>query len=117
MRLALDDFGTGFSALGYLRGFQFDKVKIDQSFVREMHTHPQSLAIIRAAIGLGVDLGICTTAEGVESRQQLESLLVEGCTEAQGFLFSVPQPNGNLVRTLNRIGYLPKPPIPTAKLG
>jgi EAL domain-containing protein (putative c-di-GMP-specific phosphodiesterase class I) len=113
----LDDFGTGYSGLGYFRAIHFDKVKIDQSFVREMDSQPECLAIIRAAIALGENLGVSTTAEGVESLEQLESLQREGCKEVQGFLFSVPQPNGNLVRTLNRIGYLPKPPIPTAKLG
>jgi diguanylate cyclase (GGDEF)-like protein len=87
-RISLDDFGSGFSGLGYFRSFKFDKVKIDQSFVREMRNSPESLAIIRAAIGLGANLGICATAEGVESLEQLDSLLLEGCTEVQGFLFS-----------------------------
>ena len=93
VRISLDDFGTGFSGLGYFRAFQFDKVKIDQSFVREMMRHPESLAIVRAAIGLGANLGIQTTAEGVESFEQLERLALEGCDEVQGFLFSAPQPN------------------------
>jgi diguanylate cyclase (GGDEF)-like protein len=93
VRISLDDFGTGFSGLGYFRAFQFDKVKIDQSFVREMMRHPESLAIVRAAIGLGANLGIQTTAEGVESLEQLERLAIEGCDEVQGFLFSAPQPN------------------------
>jgi diguanylate cyclase (GGDEF)-like protein len=93
VRISLDDFGTGFSGLGYFRAFQFDKVKIDQSFVREMMRHPESLAIVRAAIGLGANLGIQTTAEGVESFEQLERLAIEGCDEVQGFLFSAPQPN------------------------
>jgi EAL domain-containing protein (putative c-di-GMP-specific phosphodiesterase class I) len=87
-KISLDDFGSGFSGLGYFRSFKFDKVKIDQSFVREMRNSPESLAIIRAAIGLGANLGICATAEGVESLEQLDSLLLEGCTEVQGFLFS-----------------------------
>ena len=73
VRISLDDFGTGFSGLGYFRAFQFDKVKIDQCFVREMMRHPESLAIVRAAIGLGVNLGISTTAEGVESIDQLDA--------------------------------------------
>ena len=96
VRISLDDFGTGFSGLGYFRAFQFDKVKIDQSFVREMIRHPESLAIVRAAIGLGVNLGIQTTAEGVENLDQLERLTFEGCNEVQGFLFSAPQPNGHV---------------------
>ena len=92
VRISLDDFGTGFSGLGYFRAFQFDKVKIDQCFVREMMRHPESLAIVRAAIGLGANLGISTTAEGVESVEQLERLIIEGCNEVQGYLFSRPQP-------------------------
>ena len=92
-RIALDDFGTGYSGLGYLRAFQFDKIKIDQSFVREMLKHAESCAIVRAAIGLGASLGLCTTAEGVESIDQFEYLVSQGCTEVQGLLFSAAQPN------------------------
>jgi EAL domain-containing protein (putative c-di-GMP-specific phosphodiesterase class I) len=103
VRISLDDFGTGFSGLGYFRDFQFDKVKIDQSFVREMMRNPESLAIVRAAIGLGVNLGIRTTAEGVESVDQLERLADEGCNEVQGFLFSAPQPNGALQEMIQQI--------------
>ena len=66
IRIALDDFGTGYSARGYFRSIQFDRVKIDQSFVTEMMAHPESRAIIRAAIGLGENMGI-STAEGVET--------------------------------------------------
>ncbi len=91
VRISLDDFGTGYAGLGYFRAFQFDKVKIDQSFIQQMG-RPGSLAIIRAAVGLGENLGICTTAEGVESADQLENLLSEGCNEVQGYLFSAPRP-------------------------
>ena len=108
VHISLDDFGTGYSGLGYFRAVQFDKVKIDQSFIREMHSHPESLAIVRAAIGLGENLGICTTAEGVESIEQLERLLSEGCTEVQGFLFSVPQPNANILSVVDQIGLWPQ---------
>lgn len=92
-RIALDDFGTGYSGLGYLRAFHFDKIKIDQSFVREMLVHPESCAIVQAAVSLGGSLGLCTTAEGVESAEQFEFLVGLGCTEVQGFLFSAAQPN------------------------
>jgi diguanylate cyclase (GGDEF)-like protein len=109
VRISLDDFGTGYSGLGYLRDFQFDKIKIDQSFVQEMHSHRESLAIIRAAIGLGENLGVCTTAEGVESLDQLERLLSEGCIEVQGYLFSVPQPNANIAGIVDQIGRMPAP--------
>jgi diguanylate cyclase (GGDEF)-like protein len=107
VRISLDDFGTGYSGLGYLRDFQFDKIKIDQSFVREMDSQPESLAIIRAAIGLGENLGVCTTAEGVESLEQLERLLNEGCIEVQGYLFSVPQSNANITGIVDQIGRMP----------
>ena len=69
-----------------------------------MSRHPESLAIVRAAIGLGVNLGIQTTAEGVESIDQLERLVLEGCDEVQGFLFSVPQPNGLVPDIIREIG-------------
>ena len=103
VRISLDDFGTGFSGLGYFRAFQFDKVKIDQSFVREMSRHPESLAIVRAAIGLGVNLGIQTTAEGVESLDQLEKLMFEGCNEVQGFFFSRPVPPADVPALIDRL--------------
>jgi diguanylate cyclase (GGDEF)-like protein len=92
VRIAMDDFGTGYSSLGYLRSFPFDKVKIDQSFVREMPSDGDSNAIVRAIIGLGVSLGISTTAEGVETQEQLDRLRAEGCTDIQGYLLSRPIP-------------------------
>ena len=103
-RIALDDFGTGYSGLGYLRAFQFDKIKIDQSFIREMLKHAESRAIVRAAIGLGGSLGLCTTAEGVESLEQFEYLISHGCTEVQGFLFSAAQPNVKVAGMVEEIG-------------
>jgi len=117
VHISLDDFGTGYSGLGYFRAVRFDKVKIDQSFIREMHNQPESLAIVRAAIGLGENLGICTTAEGVESLAQLERLLSEGCTEVQGFLFSKPQPNANVINMIKHIESMPNPDILLAKEG
>jgi diguanylate cyclase (GGDEF)-like protein len=88
--IAMDDFGTGYSSLGYLRSFPFDKIKIDQSFIRDLSENKDSLAILRAVVGLGRSLGIVTTAEGVETVKQLEILRAEGCTQAQGFFFNVP---------------------------
>jgi len=88
----MDDFGTGYSSLSYLRSFPFDKIKIDRSFVRELVERPDCVAIIRAVAGLGASLGIATTAEGVETLEQLDRLRREGCTEVQGFLFSRPRP-------------------------
>jgi diguanylate cyclase (GGDEF)-like protein/PAS domain S-box-containing protein len=92
VRISLDDFGTGYSSLSYLRSFPFDKIKIDRSFVEDVTSRDDSLAIVRAVTGLGRSLGIVTTAEGVETTAQLELLRREGCTQAQGYLFSKPCP-------------------------
>jgi EAL domain-containing protein (putative c-di-GMP-specific phosphodiesterase class I) len=92
VRISLDDFGTGYSSLSYVRSCPFDKIKIDKSFVRELAARSDYRAIIRAVTGLGMSLGIATTAEGVETREQLEKLREEGCTELQGYLFSPPRP-------------------------
>jgi diguanylate cyclase (GGDEF)-like protein len=88
VQISMDDFGTGYSSLSYLRSFPFDKIKIDQSFVRGLGKREDSLAIIRAVIGLGRNLGMTTTAEGVETDDQLSVLKTERCDEVQGFLFS-----------------------------
>jgi len=90
--ISMDDFGTGYSSLSYLRCFPFDKIKIDRSFVRELSERPDCVAIIRAVAGLGLSLGIATTAEGIETVEQLERVRAEGCTEVQGYLFSPPRP-------------------------
>ena len=92
IRISMDDFGTGYSSLSYLRSFPFDKIKIDQSFIRDMGSQNGSSAIVRAVTGLGSSLGIHTTAEGVETEEQLARLITEGCTEVQGYLFSPPRP-------------------------
>jgi len=91
LRTALDDFGTGYSSLSYLRSFPFDKLKIDQSFVREMAYRPDCLAIVTSVLGLARELGMATTAEGVETDEQLAQLRRVGCTEVQGFLFDRPR--------------------------
>lgn len=92
VRISMDDFGTGYSSLSNLRSFPFDKVKIDQSFVQEMELQDDSMAIVRAITALGKSLGITTTAEGVETSEQLNLLRLEGCAQVQGYLFSRPQP-------------------------
>ena len=92
VRISMDDFGTGYSSLSYLRSFPFDKIKIDRSFVSELAIRDDSMAIVRAVTGLGKSLGISTTAEGVETNEQLALLRSEGCTEVQGYLFSPPRP-------------------------
>ena len=91
IRISMDDFGTGYSSLSYLRSFPFDKIKIDRSFVRDLSTQGDCAAIIRAVTGLGRGLGMTTTAEGVETREQLQQIRDEGCNEVQGFLFSIPK--------------------------
>lgn len=102
LRFAMDDFGTGYSSLSYLRSFPFDKIKIDRSFVRDIETSSDCKAIVRAVIGLGSNLGITTTAEGVETAAQLMQLRADGCEQAQGYLFSRPVPV-NEVRDLLRL--------------
>jgi EAL domain-containing protein (putative c-di-GMP-specific phosphodiesterase class I) len=91
VRIAMDDFGTGYASLSFLRSFPFDKIKIDRSFIRDVARDEDSLAILRAVVGLGRGLSMATTAEGVETRDQLEIVRTEGCTEAQGFLFGSPK--------------------------
>ena len=90
IRISMDDFGTGYSSLSYLRAFPFDKIKIDRSFMRDLERRGDSLAIIKAVIQLGQSLGMSTTAEGVETEDQLRAVREQGCTEVQGFLFSPP---------------------------
>ena len=102
VRISLDDFGTGYSSLSYLRSFPFDKIKIDRSFVSELATRDDSMAIVRAVTGLGKSLGIVTTAEGVETEAQFELLRREGCTQAQGYLFSQPRPAAEVNAMLSR---------------
>jgi len=91
VRISLDDFGTGYSSLSYLRSFPFDKIKIDQSFVRELSQRADCAAIVRAIAALGESLGMTTTAEGVETFEQLKQLREMGCRELQGYLFGLPQ--------------------------
>jgi diguanylate cyclase (GGDEF)-like protein len=90
VRISMDDFGTGYSSLSYLRSFPFDKIKIDRSFMRDLTTRADSQAIIKAVIGLGQSLGMSTTAEGVETEEQLAMVREHGVSEVQGFLFSPP---------------------------
>ncbi|RED31258.1 diguanylate cyclase/phosphodiesterase [Rhodopseudomonas thermotolerans] len=96
VRVSLDDFGTGYSSLGYLRSFPFDKIKIDQSFVREASDDRGNRAIVRAIASLGASLGMATVAEGVETEDQLARVAADGCTEVQGYLISRPIPPGDI---------------------
>ena len=100
VRISMDDFGTGYSSIGYLRSFPFDKIKIDQSFVRDLLVDEGSLAIVRAIAGLGVSFGMITTAEGVETEEQMRCLNLEGCIEVQGYLYSRPVPADEIAGVL-----------------
>ncbi|CAH2602838.1 EAL domain-containing protein [Rhodovastum atsumiense] len=110
--IAMDDFGTGYSSLSYLRRFPFDKIKIDQSFIRELQAPPAgapaeppgcAAVIVRAIVGLGESLGIQTIAEGVETAAQLAQLRQEGCTEVQGYFISPPRPAAEVGALLARL--------------
>jgi diguanylate cyclase (GGDEF)-like protein len=103
VRISLDDFGTGFSSLSYLRSFPFDKIKIDQSFIRNLVEDDRSQTIVGAIIGLGASFGMTTTAEGVETQAQAEHLIGKGCTEIQGFYFSKAVPGREVLRLIDRI--------------
>jgi len=100
VRISMDDFGTGYSSLSYLRSFPFDKIKIDQSFVRDLIDKPDAIGIIRAIAGLGRSMGVTTTAEGVETQEQLDQMREEGCTEVQGYFYSRPVPAGEIAGLL-----------------
>jgi EAL domain-containing protein (putative c-di-GMP-specific phosphodiesterase class I) len=100
VRISMDDFGTGYSSLSYLRSFPFDKIKIDQSFVRDLGANRDAQAIVRSIISLGVGLGVTITAEGVETESELSCLRAEGCHEGQGFLFSRARPNAEIIGLL-----------------
>jgi len=103
VRISMDDFGTGYSSIGYLRSFPFDKIKIDQSFVRDLLVDKGSLAIVRAIAGLGVSFGMTTTAEGVETEEQMRCLDLEGCIEVQGYLYSKPVPANEVTDLLTKL--------------
>ncbi|MGA7997088.1 MAG: EAL domain-containing protein [Bradyrhizobium sp.] len=100
VRISMDDFGTGYSSLSYLRSFPFDKIKIDQSFVRDLGSNRDAQAIVRSIISLGMGLGVTITAEGVETEAELSCLRAEGCHEGQGFLFSRARSNVEIVKLL-----------------
>jgi EAL domain-containing protein (putative c-di-GMP-specific phosphodiesterase class I) len=96
--VAMDDFGTGYSSLSYLQSFPFDRIKIDRSFVKDIVDGVGSLNIVRAVAAMARGLGMATTAEGVETNEQRETVKSEGCTEMQGYLFSKPLPAAEIER-------------------
>ena len=96
VRIAMDDFGTGYASLSYLQNFPFDRIKIDRSFVDEVNKDGNAGEIVKAVISLSKGLGMSTTAEGIETREQFDVVKAEGCTDVQGFLISRPRPLGEL---------------------
>ena len=102
VQIAMDDFGTGYSSLSYLRSFPFDKIKIDRSFINDLSNGSEPLAIVRAIASLAKSLSMISTAEGVETMQQLEKLQSVGCTEMQGYLFSQARPAHEISRLFLR---------------
>jgi diguanylate cyclase (GGDEF)-like protein len=108
LRIALDDFGTGYSSLSYLQRFPFDRIKIDQSFVRDVCSKRHCAAIVRAVASLSNELGIATTAEGVETREQFDVVTQAGCTEVQGYLYSPAVPIDAVPELLQMIAAMPR---------
>lgn len=100
VKISMDDFGTGYSSLNYLRNFAFDKIKIDRSFINELGKDKESDSIVRAIISLADCLSVSTTAEGVETSDQLDALRSMGCQEAQGYFFSPPRPAAEVQKIL-----------------
>jgi EAL domain-containing protein (putative c-di-GMP-specific phosphodiesterase class I) len=98
--LSIDDFGTGYSSLSYLKRYQVDKLKIDQSFVRDLDNGPQDNSIVAAIIHMAHGMGFKTIAEGVETQAQLAYLRAHGCDEIQGYLFSRPVPADTFAQLL-----------------
>lgn len=107
LRLSLDDFGTGYSSLSYLGKFPVDKIKIDQSFIREMGKQPESIRIVRGIIALAKSFAMRVIAEGVETPQQLALLRAEQCEEIQGYLASAALPAEEFERFLGTWKGLP----------
>jgi len=103
LRVSLDDFGVGYSSLSYLRKFPFDRIKIDRSFVGTLGESPESVAIVRTIASLGSVLGVETTAEGVETVEQLDFVRECGCTAVQGYYFGRPCPAAEAGRVIERL--------------
>jgi EAL domain-containing protein (putative c-di-GMP-specific phosphodiesterase class I) len=102
IRISMDDFGTGYSSLSYLRSFPFDKLKIDRCFINGLGANSESDAIVQAVTGLADSLKMTTTAEGVETSEQLDLVRRLGCTDVQGFFYSPPVPATELPKVLRK---------------
>jgi diguanylate cyclase (GGDEF)-like protein len=107
VRIALDDFGTGYATLSQLLSFQLDRIKIDRSFVDRLGKDREGDTIVRAVLGLAKGFGLATTAEGIESADQLASLKADGCLEGQGYLFGKAVPANEIHKVLGK----PKPKL------
>jgi diguanylate cyclase (GGDEF)-like protein len=118
VHISMDDFGTGYSSLSYLRSFPFDKIKIDQSFVRDLPHDKDAAAIVGAITALGRSLGMVTVAEGVERPDQLERLRDEGCSEVQGYLYGKPAPTSSIPALFKQFCRVPPQatPAPTRRV-
>ncbi|MCL4432677.1 MAG: EAL domain-containing protein, partial [Epsilonproteobacteria bacterium] len=101
IRMSIDDFGTGYSSLSYLKQFKVYKLKIDQSFIRDITDDPDDRAIVSAIIDMAHNLGLQTIAEGVETAEQLAFLRLHGCNEVQGYYFSKPLPSAEFEQFLH----------------
>ncbi|WP_156634231.1 EAL domain-containing protein [Methylobacterium sp. Leaf113] len=117
IRVALDDFGTGYSSLSYLIRFPVDKIKIDRSFIKDMDSRPECLAIIEAILALARKLSITVTAEGVETAEQAQMLKASGCDDIQGFLFSPARPAAEIPHLITALPMrfcevFPRLPVP-----
>ena len=110
VRISLDDFGTGYSSLTQLRDFPLDRVKIDRSFIAGINERADSAAIVQAVVALGATLGLRTTAEGVETADQLQRLVAQGCVDAQGFLIARPVAAAEVRATIDRLRAAAAPP-------
>jgi EAL domain-containing protein (putative c-di-GMP-specific phosphodiesterase class I) len=107
VRIAMDDFGTGYSSLSCLRSFPFHKIKIDRSFIEGLSNSADCLKIVHAVASLASSLNMITTAEGVETKRQLEIIRAAGCTEMQGYLFSPPRPLEEILQLISpRTGHV-----------
>ncbi|APH03664.1 EAL domain-containing protein [Bacillus weihaiensis] len=103
VRISIDDFGTGFSSLNYLKRFPVDTLKVDQSFVNELHNNPNDETIVKTIIAMGHNLGLHVVAEGIETKEQLVFLQQYVCDEGQGYFFSKPLPAQELVEKIKEI--------------
>ncbi|GLR11682.1 hypothetical protein GCM10007907_04720 [Chitinimonas prasina] len=111
LKWSIDDFGTGYSALSYLRKYPFDQLKIDRSFVEDVHLNLENASVTRAIISMAHSLGIAVIAEGVETAEQLGFLLQAGCSQIQGYYYSPPLPANSCVQLLADDGVLSLPAI------